>query len=101
MMWFTAAVQAHGAAAAHAASEKKGSTRRDHNPPHRQQCEHPLIPLPEIFGIDFSVTKHVFMLWLVALLVFVVVTWMVRRHLAGAGSIDGRKRAGDGCRIRP
>jgi F-type H+-transporting ATPase subunit a len=43
--------------------------------------EHPLIHLPTIFGIDFSVTKHVFMLWMVAALVFVVITWTVRRYL--------------------
>ena len=36
--------------------------------------DHPLIHLPTIGGIDFSVTKHVFMLWLVAATVFVVVT---------------------------
>jgi F-type H+-transporting ATPase subunit a len=41
----------------------------------------PLIRLPRIGGIDFSVTKHVFMLWLVAAIVFVVVTWAVRRYL--------------------
>jgi F-type H+-transporting ATPase subunit a len=34
-----------------------------------------------VFGIDFSISKHVFMLWLVAFLVFVVITWVVRRHL--------------------
>ena len=43
--------------------------------------DHPLIHLPTVFGIDFSVTKHVFMLWLVAAIVFVVVTWNVRRYL--------------------
>jgi len=43
--------------------------------------DHPLIHLPRIFGIDFSVTKHVLMLWLVAVIVFVVVTWTVRRYL--------------------
>jgi F-type H+-transporting ATPase subunit a len=43
--------------------------------------EHPLIHLPTILGIDFSVTKHVLMLWLVASTVFVVVTWTVRRYL--------------------
>jgi F-type H+-transporting ATPase subunit a len=43
--------------------------------------DHPLIHLPTIFGIDFSVTKHVFMLWLVAALVFLVVTTTVRRYL--------------------
>src|SRR5437773_7150290 len=43
--------------------------------------DHPLIHLPRIFGIDFSVTKHVLMLWLVAVIAFVVVTWTVRRYL--------------------
>jgi F-type H+-transporting ATPase subunit a len=43
--------------------------------------EHPLIHLPTIFGIDLSVTKHVFMLWLVAAIVFVVLTSIVRRYL--------------------
>jgi F-type H+-transporting ATPase subunit a len=43
--------------------------------------DHPLIHLPKVFGIDFSVTKHVFMLWLVAATVFIVVTWVVRRYL--------------------
>jgi F-type H+-transporting ATPase subunit a len=43
--------------------------------------DHPLIHLPPIFGIDFSVTKHVFMLWVVAALVFFVVTMTVRRYL--------------------
>ena len=43
--------------------------------------DHPIIHLPHVFGIDMSVTKHVFMLWLVAALVFVVVTWTVRRYL--------------------
>jgi F-type H+-transporting ATPase subunit a len=45
--------------------------------------DHPLIHLPPFFGIDFSVTKHVFMLWLVAALVFVVATWLVRRYVRG------------------
>src|SRR5438876_4872243 len=43
--------------------------------------DHPLIHLPRILGIDFSVTKHVLMLWLVAATVFLVVTWTVRRYL--------------------
>ena len=43
--------------------------------------DHPLIHLPTIGGIDFSVTKHVFMLWLVSGLVFVVVTTLVRRYI--------------------
>ena len=43
--------------------------------------DHPLIHLPTIAGIDFSVTKHVFMLWVVAAVVFAVVTLTVRRYL--------------------
>ncbi len=44
-------------------------------------AEHPLFHLPTLFGIDFSVTKHVLMLWLVAAFVFLVVTTTVRRFL--------------------
>ena len=43
--------------------------------------DNPLIALPKIFGIDFSVTKHVFMLWVVAGTVFLLVTLTVRRYL--------------------
>ena len=43
--------------------------------------EEALIPLPRIFGIDLSVTKHVFMLWLVAAIVFLLVTVAVHRYL--------------------
>ena len=43
--------------------------------------DHPIVHLPMVAGIDFSVTKHVLMLWLVASLVFVAVTWSVRRYL--------------------
>ena len=43
--------------------------------------EHPILHLPPIFGIDFSVTKHVFMLWFVATLVFLGITLTTRRYL--------------------
>lgn len=43
--------------------------------------DHPLIRLPRVLGIDLSVTKHVLMLWLVAVTVFLAVTWAVRRYL--------------------
>jgi F-type H+-transporting ATPase subunit a len=43
--------------------------------------EHPLLHLPTLFGINFSVTKHVLMLWLVAAFVFLVITVTVRRFL--------------------
>jgi F-type H+-transporting ATPase subunit a len=48
---------------------------------HVSNGEHPIIHLPKVMGIDFSVSKHVFMLWLVAAIIFVVVTWAVRRYL--------------------
>jgi F-type H+-transporting ATPase subunit a len=47
--------------------------------------DHPLIHLPPVFGIDFSVTKHVLMLWLVSATLFVVITWTVRRYLRDGG----------------
>jgi F-type H+-transporting ATPase subunit a len=43
--------------------------------------DHPLIHLPPVFGIDLSVSKHVFMLWVVSALLFVGVTTVVRRYL--------------------
>ena len=43
--------------------------------------DHPLIHLPTVAGIDLSVTKHVFMLWVVAAVVFLLVTVSVRRYL--------------------
>src|SRR5690606_18425206 len=56
--------------------------------------DHPLIHLPAVFGIDMSVTKHVFMLWVVAALIFVTVTLLVRAYLrrgisAPAGAMNG------------
>jgi F-type H+-transporting ATPase subunit a len=79
-MFVQEAVQ-HGAAAADGHAEKfnAGETIIHHvaNSP----LDDPLIHLPTIAGINFSVTKHVFMLWLVAATVFVVVTWVVRRYL--------------------
>jgi F-type H+-transporting ATPase subunit a len=44
-------------------------------------ADHPLIHLPPVFGIDLSVSKHVFMLWVVAAILFVVITAMVRRYI--------------------
>ena len=65
-----AAAQAGGPAgheaAGHAAAQgfNAGETIIDHVS--NSSLEHPLIHLPTIAGIDLSVTKHVFMLWLVA-----------------------------------
>jgi F-type H+-transporting ATPase subunit a len=54
--------------------------------------EHPLIHLPTIGGIDFSVTKQVFMLWLIAgtILVFL---WVAGRKLRNGAN---RTPAGSG-----
>ena len=74
-------VQEHGEHLAEEAAEKfdAGKTIIEHVS--NSGLDHPLIHLPKILGIDFSVTKHVFMLWLVAAFVFVVVTLTVRTYL--------------------
>jgi F-type H+-transporting ATPase subunit a len=43
---------------------------------------HPLYHISPLFGIDFSVTKHVLMLWIVALLVGIAVIIPVRKFLS-------------------
>ena len=48
--------------------------------------DHPLIHLPPVFGIDLSVSKHVLMLWVVAAILFVVITAMVRGTSVSPGS---------------
>jgi F-type H+-transporting ATPase subunit a len=79
-MFVQEAVQEHAADTVYGAAEKfnAGRTIIEHVSNNQQ---HPIFRLPTIAGIDFSVTKHVFMLWFVAVLVFVVVTWTVRRYL--------------------
>jgi F-type H+-transporting ATPase subunit a len=72
----------HGAAAGHGAVEGEafnaGETIIHHI---ANTVEHPVIHLPKVLGIDFSISKHVVMLWLVALIVFGLITWVVRRYL--------------------
>jgi len=76
------AVQAASQAGEHAASEgfNAGEVIIEHvaNSGH----DHPLIHLPTVLGINLSVTKHVFMLWLIAATIFLLVTLVVRRYLA-------------------
>lgn len=43
--------------------------------------DHPIFELPTVLGINFSVTKHVLMLWIVAVLLFVLITWSTRKYL--------------------
>ena len=52
---------------------------------HVSNGPHPLIHLPTIAGIDFSVTKHVLMLWIVAAVLFLVVTITVRSFSGRTG----------------
>mgnify|MGYP001443179729 FL=1 len=47
---------------------------------------HPIIDIPEIMGLDFSVTKHVLMLWLVAFIVSISIIIPVRKYLS-SGSL--------------
>ena len=43
--------------------------------------DQPIFELPTVLGINFSVTKHVLMLWIVAVLLFVLITWSTRKYL--------------------
>ena len=42
---------------------------------------HPILQLPSIFGIDMSVTKHVMMLWIVAIVVSLSIIVPIRKFL--------------------
>jgi hypothetical protein len=77
----------HGAAAAEAHAEKFDAGEPIIHHVANSAPNEPLIHLPTIAGIDFSVTKHVFMLWFVARDVFIVITWVVRR-VPGTGAAD-------------
>jgi F-type H+-transporting ATPase subunit a len=72
-------LQPHTAPVETAEKADIGKTIVEHvsNSPH----DHPLIHLPTVLGIDLSVTKHVLMLWIVAVLLLLVVTTAVRRYL--------------------
>jgi F-type H+-transporting ATPase subunit a len=77
-----AAAQAASHGGGHAASQGFDAGETIINHVSNSSLDHPLIHLPTIAGVDLSVTKHVFMLWLVAAVVFVVVTAVVRRFLS-------------------
>ena len=83
-MWlFLQPIQEHGAQAAESRKFNAGEAIMEHVT--NSSIADPLIRLPKVFGIDFSVTKHVFMLWVVAIVVFAVVTTIVRRHIRRGG----------------
>ena len=90
-MWFTVALETANVAAGHAAEGEPfdaGKTIFEHV---ANNSGNPIIRLPEVMGIDFSITKHVFMLWVVAVIVFFGITWIVRRRL----------KQGDAASFRP
>ena len=47
----------------------------------------PIIKIEPIMGIDFSITKHVLMLWIVALIVSTAIIIPVRRYLSGGSLV--------------
>jgi len=49
-----------------------------------------IVHLPRIYGVDMSITKHVLMLWVVAAILFVTVTWLVRRFLAQKDAVPSK-----------
>ena len=71
----------HAAEAQHGAGEafNAGDVIIEHVS--NSSLEHPILHLPHIGGIDFSVTKHVLMLWLVAAFLFLVITIATRAYL--------------------
>jgi F-type H+-transporting ATPase subunit a len=75
------AAQAAAHGGGHAAAEGFNAGETIINHVSNSPIDHPLIHLPTIAGIDLSVTKHVFMLWLVAAIVFLLVTTIVRSFL--------------------
>ncbi len=46
-----------------------------------EELNHPLFNLPHVFGIDLSVTKHVLMLWIVAIVVACAVIIPIQKYL--------------------
>jgi F-type H+-transporting ATPase subunit a len=87
-MWFTFALETVNISAGSAAEGEPfnaGKTILEHV---ANNAANPIIRLPEVMGIDFSITKHVFMLWLVAAIVFVLVTWIVRRRLKEGDTVS-------------
>lgn len=47
---------------------------------HHVSNSDPLVKLPTLFGLDLSITKHVIMLWVAAIIVFTVFYFATRRY---------------------
>ncbi len=79
--------QEHAAQATHAAASGFNAKETIITHVSNSPLDHPLIHLPTIAGIDYSVTKHVFMLWLVAAIVLLIVVTTVRRYLKSGSQV--------------
>ena len=51
---------------------------------------HPIVHIPKLFGIDFSITKHVFMLWLVSIIVATVIIIPIQKYVKSNGRNKSR-----------
>ena len=51
---------------------------------------HPIVHIPKLFGIDFSITKHVFMLWLVSIIVATVIIIPIQKYVKSNGKNKSR-----------
>jgi len=76
--------------AAHAAPEAFDASSTIIGHVANSPLDHPLIHLPTIGGIDFSITKHVLMLWVAAVVVLAVSAFAVRRYARSGGVPKGR-----------
>ncbi len=51
---------------------------------------HPIVHIPKLLGIDFSITKHVFMLWLVSIIVATVIIIPIQKYIKSNGKDKSR-----------
>ena len=51
---------------------------------------HPIVHIPKLFGIDFSITKHVFMLWLVSIILATVIIIPIQKYVKSNGKDKSR-----------
>ena len=71
-------IEANQAGAPNDISDKISSAIMDHVS--NSSLDHPILHLPTIFGINFSVTKHVMMLWVTAVVVFSIAYFATKRY---------------------
>jgi len=77
MLNFQPPVEPGGAAEGAAGAFNAGETIIEHVS--NTSVNEPIIHLPRVFGVDMSVTKHVLMIWIISVVLFVGITWLVRR----------------------